>query len=139
MRSLLTLLLIASRSLRQHALSTVVTACSTALAAGLVQGSAGVGGPLAVGFCCAGGAQDAVLLLEASVSLLDRKALDVVEPDLPPIAGALGALQILGLLALDSDWQANNRFIYNGFGCTTPMAASIGAALGVCIACKRCC
>ncbi len=36
MKSLKTLLLIATRSLRQHALSTLVTACSTALAAGLV-------------------------------------------------------------------------------------------------------
>ena len=105
----------------------------------VLQTAAVIGGPLAVGFCCAGGAQDAALLLEMSISLLDRKALEAVEPDSPPVAGALGALRILSLLALDGDWRANNRFIYRGFGCTAPMAESIGAALGVCIACKRCC
>jgi hypothetical protein len=104
-----------------------------------LQAAAEVGGPLAVGFCRAGGAEDAALLLDMSANLLDRKATEAVEPDSPPVVGALGALRILSLLALDGDWRANNRFIYSGFGCTEPMARSIGAAVGVCIACKRCC
>jgi|EP01046_Picozoa_sp_COSAG06_P047954 hypothetical protein len=83
-----------------------------------LQAEAEAGGPLAVGFCTAGGAEETTSLLAASVRLLDRKALAAVEPDSPAAAGAVGALQLLGLLALDGDWRTNNRFIYQGFGCT---------------------
>ena len=104
-------------------------------AIGLLEAEGEAGGTLAVGFCAAGGAEEAAALLSKSAALLVAAA----EPDSPAAAGAAGALQLLGLLALDSDWLSNNRFIYAGFGCTPGMAAGIAAALGACVACKRCC
>ena len=96
------------------------------------------GGPLAVGFCAAGGAVETIALLECAGAMLplSEDLLARVAPDSPEASVATGALKILVLLSMDNDFRANNRYIYRGLGCSAAMAARIVPTLGRALGCR---
>jgi hypothetical protein len=85
-----------------------------------LEAEAQCGGPLAVGFCAAGGAVEIATLLESAGAMLPigAEALALVDPDSPWAVAATGSLRILSLLSADGDFRANNRYIYSGLACS---------------------